>query len=125
MTTSATPAPTPRDSFSSFLQDLEDGRFIGNCGMELQTLVREMKTLEMAGILKCNGKLTLEIDIKNDSGVFDVNGSVKVRMPKRPRTRSIMYAKKDGSLTSHNPHQTDLGLADVHSTAAQGGLRKV
>ena len=111
--TPAVPASPPRHTFIEFLQQLEDGRFIANCTAESQTMIREMTSLHAAGIGKTAGKIRIELVVKNDGGVFDVTGEIKTVMPRRPRTRSIMYATRDGALTAVNPYQQELPLRDV------------
>lgn len=113
----ATPAPaSPGADFQKMLGDLEDGRFLANCAGEVQVLVREMNGLHSAGLSKSAGKVTIELNVVNDGGIFTVTGDVKVKMPKRPRSRSVMYARRDGTLTALNPSQHELPLKSVESS---------
>lgn len=97
-----------KPSFLEVFRCLEDGALEGDITSDMVDLVHNMRALALSTGGKPKAKITLSLEIKLDGGVFEVVPGYKVVPPKRPRSRSIYYATKDGGLSPHNQAQRSL-----------------
>lgn len=126
-TTSASPAGA---DFQQLLGTLEDGRLVQDVTDQLRELVGAMQRHAVQTGGKPTGRLTLTLNLKLDSGIFEVQASSAVVQPKPIRGRSILYGTRDGLLSPNNPRQLEFGLGaagpvrDV-ATPAAGEVRRL
>src|SRR6185437_5840386 len=105
-------------SFLKVFGELEDGALDHDLTNDLIDLVHDMRAVALSTGIKPKATIALSLEIKLDGGVFEIVPHYKIKPPKKPRSRSIYYATKDGGLTVNNPAQHNLplgGAKDVTS----------
>lgn len=110
------PADEGPRGFAVILQQIDEGSLHGELGDELQKLVRELGEQSTRFQRPAKGKLTLTLSITAVGSTVEVNGDVKIAMPKKPRERSVFYRTPGGNLTLDNPRQQKLALKEVPPT---------
>lgn len=101
-------------SFANFLTTLEDGRFNDAISEELRALSERLylHSINFGG--KPKGKITIDIELQQNDGIFDIKSNYKVKNPDKPRQRSIAWTDENHNLLPSNPKQESL-FKDVNS----------
>ena len=111
-------AKVPRPTFLTFLSQVEDGVLAANATEELETLVRELRSLSQVANTKPVGSITITLRIAALPGgeMMNVVGESKVKLPRRPKTHSLFWRTKEDCLAAQSPHQLGIPGLDVTPT---------
>jgi|14_taG_2_1085336.scaffolds.fasta_scaffold00306_19 hypothetical protein len=104
----------PTKSFATFLTTLEDGRFNDAISEELRALSERLYLHSINYGGKPKGKITIDIELLQNDGIFDIKSNYKVKNPDKPRQRSIAWTDENHNLLPSNPKQESL-FKDVNS----------
>lgn len=100
--------PEGTKSFAAFLNMLEDGKTHSDLSEHLRELNAAMNNAVLDRGGKAKGKLTLEVEFMLDKGVFEIQPSIKVKLPETKRNRTIAWSTPGNNFTPHNPRQMNL-----------------
>lgn len=103
-------ADVPKD-LTGVLQDISGGEFHAVATARLAALAATMQSVERNAGGKPKGKLTINLTLKLDRGVFEIDADIKVVEPATITGRTFMYANQDGGLVKEDPRQGSLALA--------------
>lgn len=96
--------------FGVFLRNVNENRFVTECGVELRDLVRAMR-LDAERNKKSKGKLTVELSLLYENGHMMITPNVKVTKPPRERGQTWMYTTSGDNLSLDMERQTTLPVA--------------
>jgi hypothetical protein len=95
--------------FVPLLRTLGDGMVEGDVSTALKKLVQELSDYALH-YSKGKGKLTLVLDVVvEQGGTADIRATVTTKAPKVSRPKTLAWITKDGTLSSKNPKQLELG----------------
>lgn len=101
-------------SFSVFLTQVDDGALHAEASREMHKLTSALRDHAMRFARDAKGSITLTLSLEVDEkGVADVVGSLAVKAPKAPRSKSQFFVTQGGNLTLENPRQQRLALGVV------------
>ena len=108
MTMTDTEIFPPTESLSDLLKYLTDG-FDQRAGEEVTELVSDMEQLAQDGLRASKGVISLELTVKRaNDGSYEVTPNLKIKTPRMPTTRTVMWATRGNGLTIANPAQRDM-----------------
>ena len=100
--------------FAVLLQQVDEGQLHTDASKELHRVTKELLEWARTYQRDAKGSLTLTIGLNVDpSGVVDVVGDIKAKVPAPRRQRSTMWITKGGNLSAENPRQQKLPLREV------------
>ena len=100
-------------TFIDFLPQISDGDLMSDTQEQFAALVAACRHSAATGG-KGRGSLTLTIDVRWERGAADVEGAVKIKVPKARYPRSLFVASADGTgLVRHDPRQHELPIKDA------------
>jgi hypothetical protein len=112
--------PSTFRNFSQLLSAAEDGRLNSDLSQALREALSQLEEVS-GGRVKAKATFNLTLTLTLDGGgLVEVGSDYKVKLPKMPRARTLLYATPEGNLTRRNPRQPDLPLRDVQVPRASG-----
>lgn len=99
-------------SFAVTLSALDGGAFNDKLSRDLQNLIADMGNHAQISGGNARGKVSLNLDLKLEKGIFQITAESKITAPKEPRSTSIFWADKDNNLTEENPKQRRFDFED-------------
>lgn len=103
----------PARTLSDLIRYLTDG-FDLRCGEELQQLAQCQETLAGEGLKESTGEVTLTLKIKRGKdGVYELTPQFKIKQPRMPSTRTVLWVDRNNNFTMVNPRQLDMGFRQV------------
>lgn len=113
------------DHFIQFMSAAEDGALLEELGERLRELVARMHQEAMSRGGKPKGSIGVTFDLKLDGQIVEVSADVRVKEPKTERSRSIFYRLNDNGLSSNNPKQLTMDLAQPRAIEPAREIRVV
>lgn len=106
-------------TFLTLLEQVEAGRLASDATENLETLVRECRTLAQIPNTKPVGSITITLKVAALPGgeMMNVVGDVKVKLPRRPKAQEVFWRTKQDCLAPQDPKQMQLPGLDVTPTA--------
>ncbi len=101
-------------SFNQFLANLQDGYFHDKLSADLRELNAEMNDHVLDCGKRAKAKITIEIDITLQDGLFTIYPKHKIKKPEAPIQMSVMWSTPGNNFTPYNPKQQEL-FKDVNA----------
>jgi hypothetical protein len=93
---------------------LDNGDYLPLLIADLEKLNIEMKDFSQAFGCKSKGQITITLDLTNDRfGQIEMTANHKVKVPKQPAAKAILWTTADGQMTPSNPNQTRMEIREV------------
>ena len=109
--------PDTPGNFLEFLSEISDGELMSDTQDKFTALIAACRHSAATGG-KGRGSITLTIDLRFDRGAADVEGDVKIKVPKVRYPRSLFFQTADGSgLVRNDPRQQELDIKDAPTGA--------
>lgn len=100
-------------NFLEFLPEISDGDLVRDTQEQFAELIAACRHSAATGG-KGSGSLTLTIGIRFERGAADVEGAVKIKVPKARYQRSLFFSTADGNgLVRRDPRQQELDIKDA------------
>lgn len=102
-------------TFLEFLSEISDGELMRDTQDKFAALIAACRHSAATGG-KGRGSITLTVDLRFDRGAADVEGEVKIKVPKARYPRSLFFQTADGNgLVRRDPRQHELEIKDAPS----------
>lgn len=88
---------------------LEDGALNYDGGKKVRDLIATLRDHVADGSRSASGKVTIELDLRLESGVMEIRADVKTKEPKKKRDKSTYWLTDGNNLSADNPKQLPLG----------------
>jgi hypothetical protein len=107
----------PLGTFLDFLPEISDGELMSDTQKKFEDLIAACRHSALTGG-KGRGSITLTIDLHFERGAADVEGNVKIKVPKARYPRSLFFQSADGTgLVRNDPRQHELPIKDAPAGA--------
>lgn len=107
------PDPGEILSFSSFVQNLDDGGLHHDLTDALTEVVAKLNDARQAGDSKPKAELSIKLKFALDGQTIDVTGDFQTKLPKVKRERSVFWTTAKNRLSRSNPKQQSLPFKSV------------
>ncbi len=110
------PDPGEILSFSSFVQNLDDGGLHHDLTDALTEVVAALNDARAAGDGKPKASMAIKLSFALDGQTIDVTGDFTTKLPKVKRERSVFWTTAKNRLSRSNPKQQALPFKSVDRT---------
>jgi len=87
------------------LASLDGGVFNDQISREVQELIADMSNHAMAFGGSAKGKVSVNLDIALQNGVFHISADKKITKPAEPKSKSVMWCDANNNLIEQDPRQ--------------------
>lgn len=106
--------PPAARSFDALMRMLEDGALNADLSDSLQEIAAALSNYVIDYGGEPKAKLTLDVNFALKGGVFEITAATKLKLPDKPRGRTVAWCTSDHKFTPTNPRQGALfGVKDA------------
>lgn len=100
--------PVPIATFQQLLATCNDGRLHAGLSTDIRDGMMDLHQREASGGGKQKMKIVVTLELETKDGVVEMKGDYAVKLPPRPRPKTILWSLGDGRLQTSNPKQLDM-----------------
>lgn len=92
-------------SFGQFIANVEDGKVHDDLTKALSKIAKHLDHYTQTNGGKAKGKLVLTLDFTANEGIYEIKADISEKLPKEPRSRTILWSTPDHNFSPANPKQ--------------------